>query len=75
VREQSGITPYLLRLDAQDQKHREQLESHYRRLHGRPVAFADILRRLMAEKVDELEVKRATNGDGGRISRAGIWGR
>ena len=48
-----SMTPYLLRFDAEDQKHRRLLEAHFRKLHGRPVVFADILRKLMAEKVSE----------------------
>jgi hypothetical protein len=42
------MTPYLLRLDAQDVRHRKQLEAHFRKLHGRPVAFSHILRVLPA---------------------------
>jgi hypothetical protein len=52
------MNPYLLRLDAQDVKHRRVLEAHYRRVHGRPVPFADIVRRLLAEKAAEVEKKR-----------------
>jgi hypothetical protein len=55
------MTPYFIRLDAQDQKHRKLLEAHFRKLHGRPVAFADILRRLMAEKVSELGGKKLSH--------------
>jgi hypothetical protein len=54
------MTPYLLRLDDEDQKHRHQLEAHYRKLHGRPVSFAEILRRILAEKAAEVRSTSAS---------------
>lgn len=53
------MTPYLLRLDAEDSRNRRTLEQHYKKLHGRPVPFADIVRKLLKEGAEEVRTEKA----------------